>query len=157
MASTRGIRAGPAYVEFYAQDNRLVRGLNRAAKKLRAFGSVAREIGAKLLKPSAVMAAPFARECLFLGAAGSKRGADDPSSLKLRRAGWEITYRFAASPNRTGITVGEITGIAKKGWEYPGFANASPDKPVGPLRRRRGHGGQGHRQKARGRVCGEGV
>ena len=23
-----------------------------------------------------------------------------------------------ASPNRTGITVGDITGIAKKGWEY---------------------------------------
>jgi hypothetical protein len=23
-----------------------------------------------------------------------------------------------ASPNRTGITVGDITGISKKGWEY---------------------------------------
>jgi hypothetical protein len=42
------------------------------------------------------------------GAAGSKRGAED----------WEITYKFAASPNRTGIVVGEITGISKKGWEY---------------------------------------
>ncbi len=49
-----------------------------------------------------------AGECLFLGASGSKRGADD----------WEITFRFAASPNRTGITVGEITGIDKAGWEY---------------------------------------
>jgi len=49
-----------------------------------------------------------AGECLFLGASGSKRGTDD----------WEITFRFAASPNRTGITVGPITGIAKKGWEY---------------------------------------
>ncbi len=56
--------------------------------------------------------APFkglaAGECLFLGASGSKRGAED----------WEIAFRFAASPNRTGITVGEITGIEKKGWEY---------------------------------------
>jgi hypothetical protein len=49
-----------------------------------------------------------AGECLFLGASGSKRGDDD----------WEITFKFAASPNRTGITVGGITGIAKKGWEY---------------------------------------
>lgn len=49
-----------------------------------------------------------AGECLFLGASGSKRGTDD----------WEITYRFAASPNRTGITVGGIGGISKKGWEY---------------------------------------
>jgi len=56
--------------------------------------------------------APFkgmaAGECLFLGASGSKRGADD----------WEITYRFAASPNRSGLTIGDITGISKKGWEY---------------------------------------
>ncbi len=47
-------------------------------------------------------------EVLFLGASGSQRGADD----------WEITYRFAASPNVTGLSVGSISGIAKKGWEY---------------------------------------
>ena len=49
-----------------------------------------------------------AGECLFLGASGSRRGAED----------WEITFRFAGSPNRTGLAVGPITGIAKKGWEY---------------------------------------
>jgi hypothetical protein len=49
-----------------------------------------------------------AGEVLFLGASGSKRGKDD----------WEITFRFCASPNRTNITIGNITGIAKKGWEY---------------------------------------
>jgi hypothetical protein len=49
-----------------------------------------------------------AGECLFLGASGSKRGEDD----------WEITYRFAASPNRSGISVGPITVASKKGWEY---------------------------------------
>jgi len=49
-----------------------------------------------------------AGECLFLGASGAKRGSDD----------WEITYRFAASPNRSGISVGSIGGISKKGWEY---------------------------------------
>ncbi|HQL54779.1 MAG TPA: hypothetical protein PLQ87_08720 [Phycisphaerae bacterium] len=49
-----------------------------------------------------------AGEVLFLGAAGSKRGSGD----------WEITYRFAASPNVTNLTIGDITGINKKGWEY---------------------------------------
>ncbi len=49
-----------------------------------------------------------AGECLFLGASGSKRGTED----------WEISYRFAASPNRSGLTVGPITGVSKKGWEY---------------------------------------
>lgn len=47
-------------------------------------------------------------EVLFLGASGSKRGEDD----------WEITFRFAASPNIQNLSIAGITGIAKKGWEY---------------------------------------
>jgi len=49
-----------------------------------------------------------AGEVLFLGASGSKRGEED----------WEISFRFAASENRSGLTVGDISGIDKKGWEY---------------------------------------
>jgi hypothetical protein len=59
-----------------------------------------------------VNAAPFKGfapgEVLFQGASGSQRGQED----------WEITFSFAASPNATGLTVGDITGIEKKGWEY---------------------------------------
>jgi hypothetical protein len=47
-------------------------------------------------------------EVLFLGASGSKRGLDD----------WEITFRFAASPNVAGLSLGSIGGIAKEGWQY---------------------------------------
>jgi len=49
-----------------------------------------------------------AGEVLFLGASGSKRGEED----------WEITFRFAASPNVEGLTIGNIPNINKKGWEY---------------------------------------
>ncbi|MGE0606567.1 MAG: hypothetical protein AB7O62_05510 [Pirellulales bacterium] len=49
-----------------------------------------------------------AGEVLFLGASGSQRG-DDP---------WQISYRFAASPNVSGLAVGEIGGIDKGGWDY---------------------------------------
>ena len=49
-----------------------------------------------------------AGEVLFLGASGSIRGDDK----------WEITFRFAGSPNVTNMTIGDITGIDKKGWEY---------------------------------------
>ncbi len=49
-----------------------------------------------------------AGEVLFLGAPGSKRGDDE----------WEITFRFAASPNVTGLVVGDLEAIDKKGWEY---------------------------------------
>jgi hypothetical protein len=47
-------------------------------------------------------------EVLFLGASGSKRGLED----------WEITFRFAASPNVAGLSLGSITGISKEGWNY---------------------------------------
>ena len=61
-----------------------------------------------------------AGEVLFLGASGSQRGEED----------WEITYRFAASPNVAGLTIGDITGINKKGWEYiwVRYADAEDEK-----------------------------
>lgn len=49
-----------------------------------------------------------AGECLFLGATGSARGDE----------AWEINYRFAASENVTGLTIGHITGIEKKGFQF---------------------------------------
>ncbi|MCC5829764.1 MAG: hypothetical protein JJU36_10000, partial [Phycisphaeraceae bacterium] len=55
-----------------------------------------------------------AGECLFLGASGSRRVPEsDPSG-----GNWEITFRFAGSPNATGLMVGGIGPIDKKGWEY---------------------------------------
>ena len=47
-------------------------------------------------------------EVLFVGAAGSVRGPED----------WEITFRFAASPNVANLAVGSIGGITKRGWDY---------------------------------------
>ncbi len=47
---------------------------------------------------------------LFKGADGSM-SAKDPLIL-------EVTYRFAYSPNTSTLTVGDITGIDKMGWEY---------------------------------------
>lgn len=49
-----------------------------------------------------------AYEVLFEGVRGQQRG----TGL------WELNFYFAASPNATGLTVGSITGINKKGWEY---------------------------------------
>ena len=50
-----------------------------------------------------------AGEVLFLGASGTQRQGDKA---------WEITFRFAASPNVSNLTIGGSSGIAKKGWEY---------------------------------------
>lgn len=58
--SARGIRAGAAYIELYANDNKLVRGLNRAQKQLKAFGSSVQRIGARLTGIGTGLAAGFA-------------------------------------------------------------------------------------------------
>lgn len=49
-----------------------------------------------------------AGEVLFLGASGSRRGEED----------WDVNFKFAASPNLEGVTMGSITDIKKRGWEY---------------------------------------
>lgn len=49
-----------------------------------------------------------AGECMLLGVTGSKRGDER----------WALTFNFAGSPNVTGLTIGDITGIDKLGWDY---------------------------------------
>ena len=47
-------------------------------------------------------------ECLFLGCQGQKQGQGD----------WELQYRFSASPNVVGLTIGSGYTINKEGWQY---------------------------------------
>ena len=48
---------------------------------------------------------------LFLGASGTKRS-------KKPNAPWEITFRFAVSPNQSSLQVGKLKVPNKKGWDY---------------------------------------
>jgi hypothetical protein len=54
-----------------------------------------------------------AGEVLFLGCSGSQEWDDQKGS-----GPWSLSFRFAASQNVTGETIGDITGISKKGHEY---------------------------------------
>jgi len=58
MTSARGIRAGAAFIELYANDNRLVRGLKRAQRRLRAFGDSVSSIGKRMAAISTAAFAP---------------------------------------------------------------------------------------------------
>lgn len=70
-------------------------------------------IGTLFALTGTVNAAPFkhfqAGECLFLGASGRRASLDTP---------WRVTFRFRGSPNATDITIGEMEGINKAGWDY---------------------------------------
>jgi len=48
MAGTSSIRAGRAFVELFADDTKLVRGLRSAERRLRAFGNGIRTLGLKI-------------------------------------------------------------------------------------------------------------
>lgn len=50
-------------------------------------------------------------EVLFLGASGTRRGTDSEDE-------WEITFRFAVSPNRKNVKLGNLTVPQKYGWDY---------------------------------------
>lgn len=50
-------------------------------------------------------------EVLFLGASGSRQGTGSDDL-------WEITYKFAVSPNQKTLTVGTLTVSNKEGWHY---------------------------------------
>lgn len=72
-----------------------------------------------------VNSAPFltfdAGEVLFLSARGSEGDASET----------EISYSFAMSQNATGLSIGDVTGITKKGWHIAWVANKSVTETVG--------------------------
>jgi len=50
-------------------------------------------------------------EVLFLGASGTRQGKHSDDD-------WEITFRFAVSPNRKNLKVGDLIVKEKLGWDY---------------------------------------
>ncbi|MEZ6097173.1 MAG: hypothetical protein R3C03_23615 [Pirellulaceae bacterium] len=60
MPSSQAIRAGAAFVELTTRDGKLVKGLNRASKRLRAFATTAKATGMKMLTTSGLASVPFA-------------------------------------------------------------------------------------------------
>ena len=59
MATQRGIRAGRAFVELFADNSKLVAGLRAAQAKIKAFGKDLRDIGRRMATVGAAIAAPF--------------------------------------------------------------------------------------------------
>ncbi|MFB3894587.1 MAG: hypothetical protein ACE15C_21505 [Phycisphaerae bacterium] len=90
MPQPGAIRAGRAFVELFADDSKLVRGLRRASARLKAFGEGVRNIGLKMAALGAAVIAPLA------GAA--KSFADMGSKL------WDMS-------KRTGVSVEALSAL----------------------------------------------
>jgi len=59
VAASQGIRAGRAFVELFANDRRLVRGLKAASKRLKAWGASVTAMGTKIFAIGAGVLAPL--------------------------------------------------------------------------------------------------
>jgi len=99
MPSAKGIRAGRAFVELFADDSKLVRGLRRAEKKLKAFGSSIRNLGLKMAGLGTAILAPL------LGAAKAFSSMGDQVAKMAKRTGLSVEVlselRFVASQTGT--------------------------------------------------------
>ena len=81
MAAASGIRAGAAYVELCVKNNRLVKGLDAAAAKLKAFGASITALGTRIAGLGVALALPF------LGAAKLFAGMGDDMAKMSARTG----------------------------------------------------------------------
>ena len=101
MASSRGIRAGRAFVELFADDSKLVRGLRAAQAKIKAFGSSIRNMGLKMASLGAAILAPL------LGAAKAFSSMGDQIAKMAKRTGMSVEalseLQFVASQTGTEI------------------------------------------------------
>lgn len=59
MASSQGIKAGSAFIELLVNDEKLVKGLQKASKKLKAFGESIAGWGKKLMGIGSMITAPL--------------------------------------------------------------------------------------------------
>ena len=59
MAGAKGVRAGRAFVELFAEDSKLRRGLRSAQKRLQGFAKFTSGLGARLLAVGGALATPF--------------------------------------------------------------------------------------------------
>lgn len=91
MANTSAIRAGRAFVELFADDTKLVRGLRAAERKLRAFGASISRLGRQMMGIGVAMLTPLA-------SAGKAFAAMGDSVAKMaKRTGFSTEALFALS------------------------------------------------------------
>ncbi len=99
MASTSGIRAGRAFVELFADDSQLVRGLRRVERKLKAFGASIRNLGLMAVGIGTAVLAPLAASAKLFSSYG------DQVAKMAKRTGLSVEtlseLRFVASQTGT--------------------------------------------------------
>jgi len=72
MANAQGIRAGQAFVELFADDSRLVRGLHAASRRLKAWGQSVTAAGRRMLLGGTAIVSALASTAKVFAETGSQ-------------------------------------------------------------------------------------
>ncbi len=110
MSLSSNIKAGAAYIELYTQDNKLVRGLNRAAKKLEAFGSGIRSIGMRMGVLGTAMGNADAWGCESICRHGQRPCGYEPAD----RHSVEALSELGFAAEQSGADLETLKGSVKK-------------------------------------------
>ncbi len=128
--STTSIRAGRAFVELFADDSKLVRGLRRAEKKVKAFGDGVRNLGLKMMALGTAIAAP-------LLASGTAFG-DFETQMKMVSTMLDEPEKhmdtFTQGIRKLAVEFGESTDVLAKGLYDLLSASVDPARALDVLR-----------------------
>ena len=102
--STHAIRAGQAFVELFADETRLVRGLKRAAARLKAFGGAVRTMGLQTTAAASAMAAPLAASVKLF----TEHGDGLAKMARRTGIGVEALSELQYAAGQSGVEVAEL-------------------------------------------------
>lgn len=132
MASAQGIRAGKAFVELYANDNKLVRGLRSAQRKLKRFGTTVTTMGMQMAKAASIIAIPLALS-LKIGA----NFEDQMSKVKAVTSGtaaeFDTLNKKAKELGRTTSFTATQVAEGMVGLGRAGFSRKEIDQAIGGM------------------------
>jgi hypothetical protein len=110
MAQSGGIRAGAAFIELYANDVRLVKGLQGASRRLKAFGAGLEAVGLRMMALGAGIVAPL------LASAKGYADMGDQLDKMSKRTGFsvETLSELGYAAQLAGTDLAEVEVAAKR-------------------------------------------
>jgi len=109
-ASAKGIRAGRAFVELFADDSKLVRGLRSAQRRLRAFGQSVTALGRRMAVASVATLAPIAVATKIFASFGDQMAKVKAVTGATDAAFAGLTDRAKELGRTTSFTASQVAG-----------------------------------------------
>lgn len=129
MGAGQSIRAGRAFVELYADQSKLVRGLRKAEGELRAFGAKVQRIGRDMMMAAGMVAAPVALATKLFMAFGDEMAKVRAKATMAGTSFEQLTKQARDLGRTTSFTATEVAsgmaGLAQMGFNSDEIAAAT--------------------------------